>query len=91
VQIAPSQEEVFRRSRTKTAAVTPPTVRQAGGKTFDLRDGVWYDRAYSTQATTNVRRGSEAYRKLDSSVRTIAETIPGVVVVVWKQSAYRIQ
>ncbi len=65
--------------------------RQIGGKTFNRRDGVWYDSAYRNQPTTNVRRGTNEYRKLDSGLRSIGNQLGGVVVVVWKTKAYRIQ
>jgi hypothetical protein len=65
--------------------------RQVSGKNFNRRDGVWYDAAYSGQATTDVRRGSSEYKKLDSGLRSIANSLSGTVVVVWKSKAYRIQ
>lgn len=65
--------------------------RRVGGKDFQFRNGAWYDNAFRGQATTNVRRGSDDYRKLDSGVRVIAESLSGVVVLVWKDKAYRIQ
>lgn len=65
--------------------------RSAGGRTFENVNGVWTDTAYRGQATTNVRRGSEDYKKLDSGLRTIAERISGTIIVVWKDKAYRIQ
>ena len=65
--------------------------RNAGGKSFNNRGGVWYDTAYHGQSTTNIRRGSDEYRKLDGSLRNIATTLGGTVVVVWKSMAYRIQ
>ena len=65
--------------------------KTVGGKNFSKRDNVWYDSAYSGQATTNVRRNTEDYRKLDSGLRSIAESLDGTVVVVWKSKAYRIQ
>ena len=64
--------------------------RQVGGKTFESRTGVWYDSAYRGQGTTNVRRGTDDYKKLDSGLRSVADSIPGTVVVVWKDKAYRI-
>ena len=66
-------------------------VRNAGGKKFELKQGAWYDTAYSGQATTNVQRGSDQFRALDSGLRNIANSISGTVVVVWKGKAYRIQ
>lgn len=65
--------------------------KNIGGKTFENRNGAWYDRAYHGQATTDVRRGTEAYRKLDRGLRSIADAFGGTVVVVWKEKAYRIQ
>ncbi len=72
-------------------AVQMSVTRSAGGKKFASRDGAWYDTAYNNQATTNVRRGSEDFEKLDSGLRSIADKIDGVLVVVWKSKAYRIQ
>jgi hypothetical protein len=65
--------------------------RQISGKTFNRTDGAWYDSAYRNQPTTNVRRGTNDYQKLDSGLRSIANQLDGVVVVVWKTKAYRIQ
>jgi hypothetical protein len=60
------------------------------GKTFNRIRGVWYDSAYKQQSTTNVKRNTEAFNKLDSGVKTIANKLSGTVVVVWKTKAYRI-
>lgn len=68
-----------------------PVTRTAGGKTFRNRDGAWYDSAYKNQATMNFRRGTDEYKKLESGLRNIADTIGGTVVLVWKGKAYRIQ
>ena len=65
--------------------------KRVSGKNFRNRDGVWYDLAYRGQATNNVRRRSDEYRKLDPGLRTIAESLSGTVVVVWESKAYRIQ
>ncbi len=67
-----------------------PVTRSVGGKTFDNRNGAWYDRAYRNQPTTNYRRGSAEYKKLDSGLRSIADNLGGTVVLVWKDKAYRI-
>lgn len=74
----------------KTAAASE-TTRQISGKTFNRRDGVWYDASFRGQETTNIRRGTDAYRKLEKGLRIIAESLEGTVVVVWKEKAYRIQ
>jgi hypothetical protein len=65
--------------------------RNVGGKTFELRQGAWYDSSYSGQKTKNVRRSSDDYRKLDGGLRSIADNLGGTVVVVWNGKAYRIQ
>lgn len=65
-------------------------VRNVGGKTFDNRNGAWYDRAYRNQPTANYRRGTAEYKKLDSGLRSIADNLGGTVVMVWKDKAYRI-
>jgi hypothetical protein len=78
-------------SQNARNAVQMNVTRSAGGKKFANRDGAWYDTAYSNQATTNVSRGSEDFKKLDSGLRSIADKIDGVLVVVWKSKAYRIQ
>ena len=65
--------------------------RRVGGRDFQFRNGVWYDTEYHGQETTNVRRGTDEYRKLDSVTRSIAEKLSGVVVVVSSGKAYRIQ
>ena len=65
--------------------------RRVGGRDFQFRNGAWYDTAYRGQGTTNVRRGTEEYRRLDGGLRSIAESLNGVVVAVWGGKAYRIQ
>jgi hypothetical protein len=65
--------------------------RQIGDKNFKRSGGVWYDSNYKGQSTTNVRRGSNEYKNLDSGLRSIAENLSGTVVIVWKSKAYRIQ
>lgn len=68
-----------------------PVTRSVGGKTFNNRNGARYDSAYKNQATMNFRRGTDEYKKLDSGLRNIADTIGGTVVLVWKGKAYRVQ
>jgi hypothetical protein len=65
--------------------------RSVGGKTFNNRNGAWYDSAYHGQTTTDVRRGTNEFKKLDGGLKSIANNLNGVVVVIWKQKAYRIQ
>jgi len=77
--------------RAKNSKSDAPETRAAGGKTFKRENGVWYDSAYGGQPTTNVRRDSADYKKLDSGLRSIAESLSGAIVVVFDGKAYRIQ
>ena len=65
--------------------------KRISGKGFQRRNNVWYDNSYRGQGTINVRRGTDEYGKLDSGLRSIAESLSGVVVVMWTGKAYRIQ
>lgn len=65
--------------------------RTVGGKTFTLKQRVWYDSNYKGQKTTNVRRKTSDYNKLDSGLRSITDKLGGTVVLVWKSKAYRVQ
>ena len=78
-------------NQVNTQTYEMPVTRAAGGKKFTNRNGAWYDTAYRGQATVNVRRGTDSYKNLDSGLRSIADTLGGTVVVVWKDKAYRIQ
>lgn len=81
-----SQQNQMNQSNIGQMSVT----RVVSGKTFANRDGAWYDSAYNNQSTVNVRRGTNEYKKLDSGLRSIADTLGGTVFVVWKAKAYRI-
>lgn len=77
-----------------TAGAKEKTVetRSVKGKKFNRSDGVWYDSAYkNSQRPINVSRGTDAYKKLDADLKSIAENLGGVVVVVWKGKTYKIQ
>lgn len=65
--------------------------RRVAGRSFEKKDGVWYDSAYRGQPTINIRRGTGEYKILDSGLRKIAENIGGTVVILWREKAYRIQ
>jgi hypothetical protein len=69
--------------------------RSLSGRHFTREGDVWVDTAYeSSRATIRVTRGSEQFRALvadEPGIRTIAEQLKGVVIVVWKNRAYRIQ
>lgn len=68
-----------------------------GGKTFRRQGAAWVDSAYRSGSNmalpslTYVSRGSSEYKKLDGGLRNIAEKLGGVVIVLWKNKAYRIQ
>ena len=65
--------------------------RSVGGRTFERKQGVWYDTGYQGRPTLNVRRGTDEFNRLDSGLRSIANSLGGTVVVVWGAKAYRIQ
>jgi len=65
--------------------------RNVGGKTFEMRSGVWYDSAYGGGGTKDIKRGTEKYLKLDEGLRNIANSLGGTVVIVWDGRAYKIK
>ncbi len=69
--------------------------RYVSGRRFAREDNAWIDTAYeSSKATINLKRGSEQFRALvadEPGLGAIAEQLKGVVIVVWKNRAYRIQ
>ncbi|HSS20227.1 MAG TPA: hypothetical protein VLL54_09140 [Pyrinomonadaceae bacterium] len=69
--------------------------RTVAGRRF-VRDGdAWVDTAYDSSKTAiRVNRGSEQFRALvadEPAIRTIADQLSGVVIVVWQNRTYRIQ
>ena len=67
------------------------SIKTAGGKKFELRDGIWYDTSYTGQGKKDVKRGTEKYIRLDAGLRSIADQIGGTVVIVWNGQAYKIK
>ncbi len=69
--------------------------RSVSGRSFTREGNAWVDTAYeSGSGTIKLTRGSEQYRALvadEPGLRAIAEQLNGVVIVVWKNRAYRIQ
>ena len=69
--------------------------RSVMGRTFTREGDAWVDTAYEySRATVRVARGSDQFRALvadEPAIRTIAAQLDGVVIVVWKNRAYRIQ
>lgn len=82
------------RNETEDRPARSEERRSVSGRQFVRRGGAWVDTAYRSQATTNVRRGSEQYRSLvadEPELRDIANQLGGEVVVVLKGRAYRIR
>ncbi|PYS98536.1 MAG: hypothetical protein DMF63_15535 [Acidobacteria bacterium] len=65
--------------------------RSVSGKTFERKQGVWYDVSFHGQPTINIRRGSAEFSKLDAGLKSIANSLSGTAVIVWGAKAYRIQ
>ncbi len=86
--VGPVQSQINTQTQNNVGEMS--VTRNVGGKTFDNRNGAWYDRSYRNQATTNYRRGTDQYKKLDSGLRSIADNLGGTVVMMWKDKAYRI-
>ncbi|MEO7673138.1 MAG: hypothetical protein ABIU09_03550, partial [Pyrinomonadaceae bacterium] len=78
-----------RKAATPESAMTSGR-RTVSGRSFELKQGVWYDSTYRGQGTTNIRRGTEQYKKIGGGLRAIGEGISGTVVTVWNGKAYRI-
>jgi hypothetical protein len=69
--------------------------RLVSGRRFIREGDAWVDTAYeSPRATVKVVRGSEQFRALvadEPGLGTIAQQLDGLIIVVWKNRAYRIQ
>ena len=70
-------------------------IRSVGNKRFRKQSGVWVDTAYDSGSSFDtVARGSERYRALiadEPDIKTIADTLEGTIILVWKGRTYRIQ
>lgn len=85
-----------RRSETKQKrADQDAEIREVAGRRFQRQGNTWIDVDYDAgRAAMTVVRGSEQYRVLvadEPAIRTIAESLSGEVIVVWKGRAYRIR
>lgn len=68
-----------------------PETRSAAGHKFRRQGNAWVDMRFKTSMpVTDVARGSDEFRSLDSEVRAIAGQLSGEVIVVRKGKAYRI-
>lgn len=83
------------RAKSKKDSDDDVEMRSVSGKRFRRQGSAWIDTAYdSSRRTINLTRGSEQFRALiadEPGIRTIAEQLNGVVIVVWNGRAYRIQ
>ena len=83
------------KARSKKDSNDESETRTVSGKRFRHQGSAWIDTAYDVSlGTTNISRGSEKFRALvadEPGIRTIAEKLNGVVIVVWNGRAYRIQ
>ncbi len=77
--------------RENTNSAAEVSTRSLYGKSFENRGGVWYDADYNGKGAKTVRRGTDEYKKLDSGLRKIADTLGGTVFIVWKERALKIQ
>lgn len=86
-QVADDKDEA-----EKNKVEAKPTVyRDVAGKSFRNEKGIWTDTAYKGGSLTNIRRGTDEYKKLDSGLRSTADYVGGTVIVVWKGKNYKIQ
>ena len=85
------ENELASKRAAKPESSTASDRKQVNGRSFELKQGVWYDSIYRGQITTNIRRGTDAYKNLESGLRAISELVGGTLVTVWKEKAYRIQ
>ncbi|HEV7682231.1 MAG TPA: zf-HC2 domain-containing protein [Pyrinomonadaceae bacterium] len=82
-------------SADKSKKAPEAETRTVMGRHFTREGDAWVDVAYDfSRATVRFSRGSDQFRALvadEPGIRTIAEQLNGVVIVVWKGRAYRIQ
>jgi hypothetical protein len=82
-------------SQDKKNKGTEVESRSVSGRSFIREGDAWVDTGYeSPRATVKVVRGSEQFRALvadEPGLGTIAQQLDGVIIVVWKNRAYRIQ
>jgi Putative zinc-finger len=68
-----------------------PSERKVGGRKFRREGNAWIDTKFKASMTVkSISRGSDEYRELDSSIRSVVEQLGGDVLIVSKGKAYRI-
>lgn len=85
-QTVDSDDEDEKLAKSESAANT----RSVEGKQFIQKGSAWVDEAFKGGSTTNIKRGSDEYNKLDTGLRSICEKLGGELIVVWKSKAYKI-
>ena len=84
----------LRDSKAKKGVYEESETRSVSGKQFRHDGNTWVDTSYdSSQATVNIKRESEQYRALvadEPTIKKIADSLSGTVIVVWKGRADRI-
>ena len=79
-------------SPARRDAEKSPETRSVAGHKFRRQDNAWVDTRFkSSMSVTNVARGSDGFRALDSALRSMADQLGGDVIVVSKGKAYRIR
>ena len=88
------ESRVESRAKSKKDSEDESETRTVSGKRFRRQGNAWIDTAYeSSRRTINVSRGSEQFRALvadEPAIRTVAEKLSGVVIIVSNGKAYRI-
>lgn len=92
---ARSEESSGADNQAKRRADSSAATRSVAGRQFRREGNAWIDTAFSSgSSATQVKRGSEQFRALiadEPGLKTVTDQLSGVVVVVWKGRAYRIQ
>ncbi|MCU0238613.1 MAG: hypothetical protein MUC29_04155 [Pyrinomonadaceae bacterium] len=78
-------------ARKKSVENSSTNSQSVGGKSFRNINGVWTDSAYNGGSTKKVKRNSNDYKKLDSGLQNIGNSLSGTVIVVWNGKNYKIQ
>ena len=89
--ISPNDSRAKRASKPAMDSDVSGGRKVVSGRTFERKDGVWYETSYQGHPTINVRRGTDEFKRLDAGLRAIANSLSGTIVVVWGSKAYRIQ
>ncbi len=91
-QSGPSDKK---KAATESKVAKEEETRSVAGRRFRREGNSWVDTGYNQAAgVVRVSRGSEQFRALvadEPGIKTVSEELPGVVIVVWKGRAYRIQ